>query len=306
MPSATRPRKIGSDRKKMTGFFGGGKQGRPQLCPSCGTLVGANATRCHQCGANLTFSMAAASRSLGKLMPATAPATYGILGFSCLLYIVSLLATMRTNGLQPPSGGGLFALFGIGRIDGNVLTRFGMSYPMPVDLVQPWRLVMAVFLHGSLMHIVFNMWVLMDIGPQLEELYGSARFFFMYVLTGIAGYLFSSALSNHPSMGGSGALLGLIGVLLAITSGRKSAGMQMLRSQIIRWLIYLAIWGFLARGMVDNYAHFGGFVAGFGLGKIMADRPPSSPEERNRANLLGWATAVVVALSIAMMMKGLL
>jgi rhomboid protease GluP len=306
VPSATRPRKIGSDRKKMTGFFGGGKQGRPQLCPSCGTLVGANATRCHQCGANLTFSMAAASRSLGKLMPATAPATYGILGFSCLLYIVSLLATMRTNGLQPPSGGGLFALFGIGSIDGNVLTRFGMSYPMPVDLVQPWRLVMAVFLHGSLMHIVFNMWVLMDIGPQLEELYGSARFFFMYVLTGIAGYLFSSALSNHPSMGGSGALLGLIGVLLAITSGRKSAGMQMLRSQIIRWLIYLAIWGFLARGMVDNYAHFGGFVAGFGLGKIMADRPPSSPEERNRANLLGWATAVVVAVSMAMMMKGLL
>jgi rhomboid protease GluP len=290
----------------MSGFFGGGKQGRPQLCPSCGTLVGANATRCHQCGANLTFSMAAASRSLGNLLPATAPATYGILGFSCLLYIVSLLATIRTNGLQPPSGGGIFALFGIGSIDGSVLTHFGMSYPMPVDLIQPWRLVMAVFLHGSLMHIVFNMWVLMDIGPQLEELYGSARFIFIYVATGIAGYVLSSSLSGHPSMGGSGALLGLIGVLLAITTGRRSAGMQMLRSQVIRWLIYLAIWGFLARGMVDNYAHFGGLVAGFGLGKIMADRPPGSPEERNRANALGWATAIIVIASVAFMMKGLI
>jgi rhomboid protease GluP len=289
----------------MSGFFGGGKQGRPQLCPSCGTLVGANATRCHQCGANLTFSMAAASRSLGNLLPATAPTTYGILGFSCLLYIVSLLATIRTNGLQPPGGGGIFALFGIGSIDGNVLTRFGMSYPMPVDLIQPWRLVMAVFLHGSLMHIVFNMWVLMDVGPQLEELYGSARFFFIYVATGIGGYLLSSALSGHPSMGGSGALLGLIGVLLAITTGRKSAGMQMLRSQIIRWLIYIAIWGFLFPG-IDNFAHFGGLACGFGLGKIMADRPPSSPEERNRANALGWATAVVVIASVAMMMKGLI
>jgi rhomboid protease GluP len=289
----------------MSGFFGSGKQGRPQLCPSCGTLVGANATRCHQCGANLTFSMAAASRSLGNLLPATAPATYGILGFSCLLYIVSLLATIRTNGLQPPSGGGIFAIFGIGSIDGNVLTRFGMSYPMPIDLIQPWRLVMAVFLHGSLMHIVFNMWVLMDIGPQIEELYGSARFFFIYVVTGIAGYLFSSSLSNHPSMGGSGALLGLIGVLLAITTGRKSAGMQMLRSQIIRWLIYIAIWGFLFPG-IDNFAHFGGLAAGFGLGKIMADRPPGSPEERNRANALGWATAVVLIASVAMMMKGLI
>ena len=289
----------------MSGFFGGGKQGRPQLCPSCGTLVGANATRCHQCGANLTFSMAAASRSLGNLLPATAPATYSILGFSCLLYIVTLLVTLRTNGLQAPGGGGIFALFGIGSIDGNVLTRFGMSYPMPADLIQPWRLLMAVFLHGSLMHIVFNMWVLMDIGPQIEELYGSARFFFIYVATGIGGYLLSSTLSGHPSMGGSGALLGLIGVLLAITTGRKSVGMQMLRSQIIRWLIYIAIWGFLFPG-IDNYAHFGGLVAGFGLGKIMADRPPSSPEERNRANALGWATAVVVIASVAFMMKGLI
>jgi rhomboid protease GluP len=164
---------------------------------------------------------------------------------------------------------------------------------------------MAVFLHGSLMHIVFNMWVLMDIGPQIEELYGSARFFFIYVATGIGGYLLSSTLSGHPSMGGSGALLGLIGVLLAITTGRKSAGMQMLRSQIIRWLIYIAIWGFLFPG-IDNYAHFGGLVAGFGLGKIMSDRPPGSPEERNRANALGWATAVVVTASIAFMMRGLI
>jgi rhomboid protease GluP len=288
----------------MSGFFGGNKQGRPQLCPSCGTLVGANATKCHECGANLTFSMAAASRSLEKLFPTAAPATYGILGFSCLLYIVSLLATMRTNGLQPPGGGGMFAIFGIGGIDGNVLQKFGASLPLPYDIQQPWRFVMAVFLHGSLMHIVFNMWVLMDIGPQLEEMYGSARFFFIYVVTGIAGYVLSS-LRGHFSVGGSGALLGLVGVLLAITTGRRSAGMQMLRSQVIRWIIYIAVWGLIFPG-IDNFAHFGGFITGFGLGKIMADRPPSSPEERQRANAFGWVTAFVVLVSIAFMMKGLL
>jgi rhomboid protease GluP len=81
--------------------------------------------------------------------------------------------------------------------------------------------------------------------------------------------------------------------------------MQMLRSQIIRWLIYIAIWGFVFPG-IDNFAHFGGLAAGFALGKIMADRPPSSPEERKRANALGWATALAVILSVAMMMKGLL
>src|SRR5215472_7523722 len=280
-------------------FFGGGKQGRPQLCPACGTLVGANATRCHQCGANLTFSMAAASRSLGNLLPATAPATYGILGFSCLLYIVSLLATMRTNGLQPPGGGGIFAILGIGGIDGNVLQKFGASLPLPYDMAQPWRLVMAVFLHGSLMHIVFNMWVLMDIGTQIEELYGSARFFFIYVLTGIAGYILSS-LRGHFSVGGSGALLGLIGVLLAITTGRRSAGMRMLRQQIIRWLIYILVWGLLFPG-IDNMAHLGGLICGFILGRLMTDRPPMTPEERKKAYLMGWAATLALAASVAMM-----
>ena len=81
---------------------------------------------------------------------------------------------------------------------------------------------MAIFLHGSLLHIGFNMWVLMDIGPQVEELYGSARYLFIYVVTGIGGYLLSSLFRTF-SVGGSGALLGLIGVLLAITTGRRSA-----------------------------------------------------------------------------------
>jgi len=291
-------------REQMSGLFGGSKEpARPKLCPACGTLVGATATRCHQCGASLTFSMAAASKSLERWLPATSPATYGILALSCLLYGASLLATMRATGLQPPPGGGMFALFGIGGINGDVLQRLGASLPLPYDLAQPWRFVMAVFLHGSLMHIIFNMWVLMDVGPQIEELYGSARFLFIYVFTGIAGYVLSS-LRGHFSVGGSGALLGLIGVMLAITTGRRSAAMQMLRSQIIRWLIYIAVWGLIFPG-IDNFAHFGGLVAGFGLGKIMADRAPVSPEERKRAQMLGWATGGVVIASIAMVVRGL-
>jgi rhomboid protease GluP len=291
-------------REQMSRLFGGSKEPpRPQLCPACGTLVGANATRCHQCGASMTFSMAAASKTLERLMPMTSPATYGILAFSCLLYGVSLLATIRESGLQPPPGGGMFALFGIGGINGGVLQRLGASLPLPYNLAQPWRFVMAVFLHGSLMHIIFNMWVLMDIGPQIEELYGSARFFFIYVATGIGGYILSS-LRGHFSVGGSGALLGLIGVMLAITTGRRSTSMQMLRSQIIRWLIYIAVWGLLFPG-IDNFAHFGGLASGFLLGKIMADRPPVSPEERKRAEMLGWTTALIVIASIAMVARGL-
>ena len=290
-------------RKKFGGLAGDrSDQPRPQLCPACRTLVGAGATRCHNCGANMRFSMAAASRSLGRLMPTTSPATYGILTLSCLMFLVSLLATMRESGFQAPGGGGFSAIFNFGGISSAVLQRLGASLPLPYDLSQPWRFVMAVFLHGSILHIVFNMWVLMDIGPQIEELYGSARYLFMYVVTGIGGYVLSSAI-GHFSVGGSGAILGLIGVLLAMTTGRRAAGLQMLRGQLIRWLIYLGIWGLLFQG-VDNWAHAGGLATGFLLGKLMIDRPPATPEERKLANALGWAAALIVVASFAMMILG--
>ena len=292
--------KLDRFKEQISGAFGGKpEEARPKLCPACGTLVGASATRCHQCGASMTFSLAAASKSLSKLMPTTSPATYAILTLSCVMYGLSLLWTIRLNGMQAPAGGGLGALMGFGAIDGNILMRLGASLPLPINLFQPWRFVTAVFLHGSVMHIVFNMWVLMDIGPQIEELYGSARYLFIYVVTGIGGYVVSSTFGKF-SVGGSGALLGLIGVLLAITTGRRSAGMQMLRGQIIRWLIYIAVFGFLFPG-IDNFAHAGGLAAGFVLGKIMVDRAPVSPEERKSAQLLGWASAVIVVASFAMM-----
>ena len=294
--------KLDRFRKKVTSFFGPGQepqQPRPKLCPACGTLVGAGATRCYQCGASMTFSVAAASKSLSRLLPATSPATYGILGLSCLFYIASLLWTMRLTGLQQPGGGAFGILNNLGGINGEVLQRFGASLPLPYNLQEPWRFVMAVFLHGSLLHIGFNMWVLMDIGPQIEELYGSARYFFIYVVTGIGGYLVSS-FSGHFSVGGSGALLGLIGVLLAITTGRRSAGMRMLRQQIIRWLIYILVWGLLFPG-IDNMAHLGGLICGFILGRLMTDRPPMTPEERKKAYLMGWAATLVLAASVAMM-----
>ncbi len=287
-------------RKKIGGILGSeSEQPRPQLCPACRTLVGAGAKRCHQCGANMTFSMAAASRSLGRLMPATSPATYAILTISCLMFVVSLLATMRQGSLEAPSGG-LFGILNFGSINGRVLIRLGESLPLPYNLIQPWRFVTAVFLHGSILHIVFNMWVLMDIGPQIEEMFGSARYLFIYVLCGIGGNIISSGIGGHPSVGGSGAIVGLIGVLLATTTGRRSAGAQMLRSQLIRWLVYLLIWGLVVPG-IDNWAHGGGLATGFILGKILTDRPPATPEERKVAYALGWAAALVVVASFAMM-----
>jgi rhomboid protease GluP len=290
--------KVDRWRNQVRSFFHGQPSvARPRLCPACGTLVGSGAGRCHQCGASMTFSMAAASRSLGRMLPQTSPVSYGILGLCCILYGVSLLSTINRSGFQAPSGG-LGALFGLGGISGQVLFRMGLSGPF--DLVQPWRLITAIFLHGSLLHIGFNMWVLMDLAPTIEELYGSARFLFIFIVTGMAGYLLSS-ITGHFSVGASGSLLGMVGLLLALTTGRHNIAMRMLRSQLLYWLAYIAVMGILMPG-IDNYAHIGGFAAGFLLGKVMVDRQPADALERRRAYALGWTTGFAVAGSFAFML----
>lgn len=277
------------------------KQLRPRLCPACGTLVGATATKCHQCGANMTFSFAAASRSLSRWMPQTSPVTYAMLAICCVMYGLSFVITLKLSGGEGAGGG----FMNLGGISERVSERLGGSLPLsgflgqPGDLKQPWRLITAIFLHGGLLHIGFNMWVLMDIGPMVEELYGSARYLFLYVTTGVAGYLLSSSV-GHFSVGASGSLLGLVGVLLAATTGRKSMAAQALRSALIRWLIYIAVLGFIFRG-TDNYAHIGGLASGYLLGRLMPDRTPADVSERKLADFLGWTAGMAIAVSFGFM-----
>jgi rhomboid protease GluP len=102
-------------------------------------------------------------------------------------------------------------------------------------------------------------------------------------------------------IGASGALMGLIGLMLAITTRRGGAYMQMVRSQLIRWIVYIAVFGLLVGG-VDNAAHFGGLAAGFLLGRVFADRQPVSAQERQRAYALGWFAGIIVAVSFVLML----
>ncbi len=296
MPLPVRWRyKIDRWRSQLAGMFHSGpKQMRPRLCPRCGTLVGATATKCHQCGASMTFSFAAANRFLGRWMPQTSPVTYALLTICCVMYGLAMMITIK-QGFGLPQGG----LFNLGGVAPQVNYRLGASLPLGYDLAQPWRLLTAIFLHGGLLHIGFNMWVLMDIGPMVEEMYGSARYLFLYLVTGGVGYLVSAAM-GHFSVGASAALLGLIGVLLAATTGRKSIGAQAMRSSLIRWVIYIAVFGLVMRG-IDNAAHFGGLAAGYLLGRVMVDRPPLEVAERRRADLLGWLAGIAVAVSFGFM-----
>src|SRR5574341_492177 len=116
-------------------------------------------------------------------------------------------------------GGGIVTSF-----PGATLDRFGANVPALVP-DEPWRLVASVFLHGNLMHILFNMGALWFWGPRLEAAFGRARFAVLYLGAGIAGSLLSFGwhlLIGGAGVGASGAIMGVLGALFALSW--KAAG----------------------------------------------------------------------------------
>jgi rhomboid protease GluP len=89
----------------------------------------------------------------------------------------------------------------------------------------------------------------------------------------------ASALTGHFSVGASGALLGLIGAMVAITTKRGGSFMRELRSRLITSVVILFMIGFWGGLGIDNSAHIGGFVVGFVLGRIYDDRQPMNSRE---------------------------
>lgn len=285
-----------STLRGLFGFGGGGSgnQPRPKLCPACGTLVGINAKRCHVCGANMRFSLAALSKKFsGVFGEHDAPVTTALLIANILMLGVSWLSYAAIG-----EGGGLRILWGLG---GEPQYRLGASFGPAIFYGHEWwRLITAQFLHGGLIHIGFNMLALLQIGPAVEEVYGSARYLFLYIVTGAFGYLLSAA-TGHFSIGASAGLLGLVGLLLAITTKRGGAYMRDLRSRLITAVVFLFVLGFTGFMAMDNWAHGGGLAAGFVLGKLFKDAQPATANERRRAYALGWLAGLAIVASFALM-----
>jgi rhomboid protease GluP len=180
-----------------------------------------------------------------------------------------------------------------------------------------WRFVTPVFIHGNLPHLLMNMYGLWVLGPWVEKLYGSARFVVFWVVTGIAGvvasYLtvvpgarpgliggFLIKRVDQPSVGASGALFGLIGVLFVfglkyrreLPEGFKRAFGTGLLPVI---LLNVAI-GFLAGGVIDNAAHMGGLVAGMALTAIVDYKRPG----QSTGLTVAWRIAQIAALLLVL------
>ena len=147
-----------------------------------------------------------------------------------------------------------------------------------------YRLFTAMFLHGSLLHIGFNMYVLYMFGPQLEGVLGHLRFGVLYLLAGLGGSIASFWFSDPyvVSVGASGAIFGLMGAYAVV--GRR-LGMD--TRQAVGLIGINLVLGFVLTG-VDWRAHLGGLIVGALVAAIMAYAPAH--------NRIMWQVAGVVAV----------
>ncbi len=135
-----------------------------------------------------------------------------------------------------------------------------------------YRLFSVTLVHAGFLHLAMNMYALWILGPIVEQIWGRSLFAAFYLLTAAGASTASFLFSGGPSVGASGAVFGLVGVLLAGTRAHNPILDRRAR-QIIPQLGFLVVinlaFGFLGGGMIDNAAHIGGLLAGVWLGILV-------------------------------------
>jgi rhomboid protease GluP len=180
---------------------------------------------------------------------------------------------------------------------GEFLVHWGANFGPYTLGGEWWRLLTCVFVHGSLLHIAFNMWSLWNIGSIAESLYGRWTFAVLYLLAGIGGSLGSVIWNpNVLSVGASGAIFGIVGALIAsFYLGEFSMRGQITGGTMTSLLIFSAY--SLARGAtssgIDNGAHVGGLVSGLILGALIARGAPDPDKPTRRIAVLALAIVLV-------------
>jgi membrane associated rhomboid family serine protease len=143
-----------------------------------------------------------------------------------------------------------------------------------------WRLLSVTLVHASLIHLGLNMYALWIVGPLAEALYGRNVYVAIYLLAGLGGSIGSYLFIQEPSVGASGAIFGLFGLIFTSTYFHKPALARQARaitSQIgilivINLVIGFGIGSFGGLGEIDNAAHVGGLLVGGWLGFVLPPR----------------------------------
>jgi len=206
------------------------------------------------------------------------------------LYVLALAldpaAILRMRGLfdlLSPSGGALF--------------RLGMTGGLAWVAGQLWTLCTATFLHGSILHILFNMLIMRQFLPNVVHLWGVPRAFVVFMAGGVGGFLLSNVVTGHPTVGASGAIFGLLGAL--ISYGRRTH-QTAVTQQLWLSALFMFLMGF-TMGSVNNWAHGGGFAAGFVAAELM---PATSRREGPGVLVLAAVLALVSVVGVVLSFIG--
>jgi rhomboid protease GluP len=258
------------------------------LCPKCGQLVGSEETVCSWCGASRAHPWwriaARTRRSLGGDWLVQA-----IIAANIVFYLLSLVMTRHASftlnplGLLAPGQKGLLLLGATGTIPIGEYGRF-------------WTLLSANYLHGGIMHIVFNLMAFRQIAPRVSHEYGVSRMFTIYTLGGIGGYIVSCLAGIPFTIGASAAICALIGSLLYYGRNRGGTYGGMVYREVGGWVISLLLFGFIVPG-INNWAHGGGILSGILLGMLLGYREKrrETPLHRLLAICCGVATILCLA-----------
>ncbi len=140
--------------------------------------------------------------------------------------------------------------------------------PRQVENGQLYRLVSVTLVHGGFLHLFLNMYALWIVGPVVESIWGKRLFVLFYLLTAIGGSTGSFLFSNAASVGASGAIFGLVGVILAGTMAHHPMLDRRARAivpQLGMFVIINLVFGFVSQAgglNIDNAAHIGGLLTG--------------------------------------------
>lgn len=246
----------------------------PQLrdCPVCGNPTPAASAACAHCGALYAEPEMAARdaateyRFLSALFTRSNPLTMIFIGVNAGVFVLMCLA-----------GG-----FAVTSVDPEVLRGFGAKQnSLIAEQHQYWRLITSIFIHIGFIHLFLNNYALWIIGQEIEQIYGTARFVVLYLVTGVIGSLGSYVFNpDATSAGASGAIFGLFGVMATFAFKYRKEIPQTLSREIRRRVLpVIAInlaFGFSVK-IVDNAAHIGGLLAGIALALAI---PYMRPNER--------------------------
>jgi rhomboid protease GluP len=247
-----------------------------RMCSNCGRVQDRSAKKCVNCGHSFSPHFIEVLNRFGLVIP-------DFVSASTVLIVAIIGCFLRT---ATANGG-----FSILDISGLTLVKFGANFPPFVLAGEWWRLGTCVFLHAGLMHILFNVIALQQIGPEVERLFGRGKFVMFFMLTGIvasAGSLvwhYYVMRTGMVGIGASGAIMGLVG--LAAGWGHKdntSIGLSV-RDMMLKWGAYTIVFGLIVGA--DNAAHIAGFICG-GLVGFAAH-----PKTRRHSSTFTWVLSIV-------------